>query len=662
MAVVRELITLLGTQFDDTGLKQYENGIKRVKEFAVATGAAIGVAFSIEKIAEFVQGLVDTGQEINLIDRQLRAMARPFDDINEAQEGVLATAQLLGERYKDVLLTFKEFYNEMRETNIPAEQIVKTTENIYKALQIGHASAEDIHATMELFDRSFKRGGMRSMGIGQLSDSGPKVLDILKEFFKTNEDGLRKLAKDGKITSEVIVQAFGQANAKLDAEHAKLPMTLRRAFNIIHNDMSKFVADIFKATEAFDWMGRTVIFVWERIKYSIKTVSDAVGGLTNLIRFLGILIAVTVGPAIIRTLVLATAQTVKWAIANAGLLIQWLAIGAAIFAVAIAIEDVVGWMQGRRSLIGTWVGPFDELAENFKKLDIFAGLRIFDDLMKGDWSKALEDLKILLGSVEAQVLAIGLAATGAFAAWKIFKTAQMVMEIFKVKAAVEAVGEAADATSKKMGGTKAPPGKSIIPEVGGKPGGLETFLFSGQVATAATAVVAGALAYKQAFEDEEGFFGEWKRAFRNQRFDWKGNKGTAPPPATPAPLEPVTGPATGPIVVPPAIANKGTGKKTLSFADWDKKSLSTALGLGRLSEGLPMLPPGAFGRPVGPTTNNIQPNFTQNVGGIIINAAMDGEQIGRAVSEKVGKLSEFQFNAFARDLQTSAPRVESASQ
>ena len=69
-------------------------------------------------------------------------------------------------------------------------------------------------------------------------------------------------------------------------------------------------------------------------------------------------------------------------------------------------------MQGKRSVIGTWVGPFADLAENFKKLDIFSGFRLFDDAMKGNWDAFVADWKIFVKDAPAEVLAITTAIGG----------------------------------------------------------------------------------------------------------------------------------------------------------------------------------------------------------------------------------------------------------
>ena len=168
MGAVRELITLLGTEVDTTGFEQYEAGIKRVKQLAFELGKTFGLVFTAEKVIEFTDELVNSGKEMNRIYAQLRVLARPMDDVDEAQKQIFETSQKLGVSYENVLDTYREFYGVMRESQVPQEEIVKTTDNIYKSLRVGRASAEQMTKTMEIMGNSFKRGYFRSVAIGGL--------------------------------------------------------------------------------------------------------------------------------------------------------------------------------------------------------------------------------------------------------------------------------------------------------------------------------------------------------------------------------------------------------------------------------------------------------------------------------------------------------------
>jgi hypothetical protein len=687
LAVVRELITLLGTEVDTSGFQQYEAGIARLKSLAINAAKFIGIAFSVDKIIEFADGLVTAGKEINKLSAQLKVIARPFDDMAAAQEKVFETAQRLGLSYRDVLATYKEFQNEMRETTVPANDIVAATENIYKTLQVSRISAEGMTEALDLFNRSFQRGSFRSVGIGRLQDISSKTFDVLADYFakeqhqnETREDMMRRLAKAGKVTAEAVVAAFSKANKQLDEEWSKVPQKLDKAFVKIYNDLSEVTARIYKMTDASVFMGRVVWNVWSTLRNGLKWLVDAVGGLENAIRLLGITLALVFGPKLLQMLAFATASLLRFVYTSWAAVLPWLGMAAAVAAVAVAIEDLVGWMQGRRSLIGTWVGPFKDLKENFKNLDIFAGFRTLKDIFTLDFEAFKKDFKILRESTEAEVLLI-VAAIGSIgiALFLLLPLIRGVRGAFKLltpavkETASAAKGEALPGTGGKttgkpgvvpevLPGTPGKPSVSVTPERNpwtGEPikitpaevgpgfmsriGGFTKNLVKGGLASLGFTlfdIAADKLVNEPALG--EGFIDRFRKGLSG------GIAGFVAEMLNPKEI--VTG--VGSLLPPTEVLPEQQKPKWQSDIE------------NYLNQPTTSVTPGAMGPPVAPTpvSTTVAPTFNQNIGGIRIETTLDAEQIAKVLGSRITAMTTDLFSSFTRDMQTTAPRVEAATQ
>ena len=687
MAVVRELITLLGTEVDTSGFQQYEAGIARLKSLAINAAKFIGIAFSVDKIIEFADGLVTAGKEINKLSAQLKVIARPFDDMAAAQEKVFETAQELGLAYNTVLATYKEFQNEMRETTVPANDIVEATRNIYKTLQVSRLSAEGMAEAMELFNRSFQRGSFRSVGIGRLQDISPRTFDVLAQHFEnlrqkgeSNEDMLRRLAKAGKVTAEEVVKAFAKANKQLDEEWSKVPQKLDKAFEKIKNDLTDVIARIYKMTDASVFMGRVVWGIWVTLRTGVKWLVDAMGGLESAINLVGIALVLVFGPKLIQMLAFATASMLRFVYTSWAAVLPWLGMAAAIAAVAVAIQDISYWIQDKPNFIGTWVGPFKDLKKNFAQLDIFAGFRTLKDIFTLDFEAFKKDFKILRESTEAEVLLI-VAAIGsiAIALFFLIPLIRGVRGAFKLltpavkETASAAKGEALPGTGGKttgkpgvvpevLPGTPGKPSVSVTPERNpwtGEPikitpaevgpgfmsriGGFTKNLVKGGLASLGFTlfdIAADKLVNEPALG--EGFIDRFRKGLSG------GIAGFVAEMLNPKEI--VTG--VGSLLPPTEVLPEQQKPKWQSDIE------------NYLNQPTTSVTPGAMGPPVAPTpvSTTVAPTFNQNIGGIRIETTLDAEQIAKVLGSRITAMTTDLFSSFTRDMQTTAPRVEAATQ
>jgi hypothetical protein len=681
LAVVRELITILGTEFDPKGVQEYERGIGRIKDIALEAAGAIGIVFSVEKIGEFIDGLLESGAEIKKIRAQIENVARPMDDVNAAMDRTFDIAQEIGVAYTGVADTFREFLQSSKDAKISQEELLGVTENVFKALKVDRATQEQQDRLFAIINRVDVIGKASPRMIGMLQNTSISSLRLLEQYFKTDEDGLRALAKAGKITFEEFTKALGTVSPDLEAKFAKVPWTVGRAWIYARNQLVLAAAEFLKVTRLSIIFGTALKRLTDLIVNMFKSFFQAIGGLKNAIEVLGIAMALVLGPRMLAYLIDMVAWMWRFTAANWAAVAPWIAMAAAVAAVAIAIQDLVYWIQGKPSLIGTWVGSFKDLKSNFANLDIFAGFRVFDDLMKGDWKKAIADLGIALTNTQAIVLELSATialVTAAFVGWNLLKFSGiigairgLINAIRGVKtAAVEAEVAVAAVEKGKAGaavgaGAAGAAGAGATAAKGGRTAGVLGWLGKAWIAyELGKAVIGNLTGPGDATEDQQPQIDEAKR----KREEW--NK--AHPGETPS-------------------AFGGLGRATEGGIKWLKDKLSYLTpGMGAAGEYLnpsyggarvdpktglfgtpgggglgvqPYVAPGALGPTVpGPTTNNDNKQITFNQSNSVNVQVQDDSGLAARIGKAMGDYAGEMFSGIARDLGRSSPRTEAATQ
>jgi len=205
---------------------------------------------------------------------------------------------------------------------------------------------------------------------------------LLERFYRTNYQGLQTLSKAGKITAQDLITAFGASNEELERRFRELPLTWNVAMTRIRNSLVNFAMQVVRASQGFSILAQVVMFAFTRIEWAVRRAIDFFGGLTNVVEVFqyALLVALAAG----------TAALIPFAAATLAALWPWLAIGAAIIAAGVALQDLVYWIQGKGSAIGALVGPFEDIQKQLKETfgfgegGIFSGLKLPEGTTK-DW-------------------------------------------------------------------------------------------------------------------------------------------------------------------------------------------------------------------------------------------------------------------------------------
>ena len=453
MAIVRELTTLLDFRVDEKGLNQYEAAANKLKEIGIGLGKLFGIVFAASKIFELADGLVHAGKEANILVYQLTRMARAGDDIGAAQQRLFQIAQNTGIEYTKALETYKEFLNESKELNVSQDQLLDTTENIFKALRLSAASPEAIQATMATFERSFRMGRMGRRQFGMLTQQAPDIVNALAEGLKLGEHGreqLEAMAKAGTLTAKVLIEGLGKPLAKLNADFAARPRKLGEAFNYAWNAAVQLSMQLWKLLSVNSQVAKGIIWLTDQVVKGLTTMTTALGGIGNVLQILEIALGVVFGPKLAMMLFKATIGMQAWTAATWKGVAANLAFAAGIVAAVVAITDIVSWVSGKKSFIGDFLGSFEDVMKYLKTAfvsdDFFAGFRGLVKLFQGDFKGALEEFKISIGDVNGllgDMLLIVIALTAGFAIWRVLKFFGLITAITSVAGAVTKVGTAA---------------------------------------------------------------------------------------------------------------------------------------------------------------------------------------------------------------------------
>lgn len=247
-------------------LRRDLQGVKREAAGALSgrqAEFAEGLRSARQQLAGLVAGFVSlrtVGRFAQLADEaaqlsgRLRLATRSQQDFARAQRDTFAISQ----RNQVALATTVDLYGRLaratQRLGLGAGQQSALTETILQAGRLSFASNEGLNAAIVQLGQGLSSGQLRGEELNSVLEQTPRlaqaIQDGLRELGVKGAEDLRKLAKEGALTPELIVQAIMTQQARLAEEAAQLPRTIAGTMTELSNAVLKFINDSSEANSA----------------------------------------------------------------------------------------------------------------------------------------------------------------------------------------------------------------------------------------------------------------------------------------------------------------------------------------------------------------------------------------------------------------------------
>lgn len=115
------------------------------------------------------------------------------------------------------------------------DSIVRFVELMNKSFQISGAETSERNAAMLQITQAIASNRLQGDEFRSILENAPMVMDALSKSLGVGHDQLKKLAKEGEITADVLIKAMFDAGEKIEEMYKTLPMTWERHWQKLKN-------------------------------------------------------------------------------------------------------------------------------------------------------------------------------------------------------------------------------------------------------------------------------------------------------------------------------------------------------------------------------------------------------------------------------------------
>lgn len=246
----------------DRSHRKISTGVQSIsKELALLRNAYIGLQAAMGAINS-AKGLAETADEVNNLRARIKLAVGEGELFNQMWVKVAETALRTNSSLEGTGTLFARIAEVGKDAGLSAqkaaEQSLAIVESINQAVQLSGGSAESAQAAVTQLIQGLQSGVLRGEEFNSVMEQAPRLARALADALGVTLGRLRAMAEEGKLSSDVVVNALkAQANT-LQQEFGTLPATIGRSVQNLSTAWSLFVDETDKANNVSGRIAGTI--------------------------------------------------------------------------------------------------------------------------------------------------------------------------------------------------------------------------------------------------------------------------------------------------------------------------------------------------------------------------------------------------------------------
>lgn len=238
----------------DTGQvagKKAQQGIKGVNEEIQRTARSASMGETMLKrflgAAAIGQALVMAGRTADAyadIVGKLRQVTTGERDLAAAKATTFNIAQRYYQNLDATVTLYGRATRALSEFGYGQKQAAELTSTIAAGLLVDRAGAAESASAILQISQALGAGALRGEEFNAVAEAAPSLMKALADSLGVPRGALKKMAEEGQLTIDVLVDAFTGEQAQLLAQKAsEVPLTIGRAWQQAKNDALRYVGE-----------------------------------------------------------------------------------------------------------------------------------------------------------------------------------------------------------------------------------------------------------------------------------------------------------------------------------------------------------------------------------------------------------------------------------
>lgn len=240
-------------------------GWKQFLEVAREVRATLAILAGIKLAVSFVSNITQAADAYTNMNSKIRTVVESEEELNRIREASYEIAQHTRSSMDSTITLFTRMTRATTALKLSEQQRLKITETITKAYALSGATVQESTNSIIQLTQALASGVLRGDEFNSVAEQGPIILELLSKSLGKTRGELRAFAAEGKLTSEVIVQAIMQGQSDIDTQFAQVSVTIEGAALRVVNAWQKWIGEVTTANNASRTIANSLTFLADNI-------------------------------------------------------------------------------------------------------------------------------------------------------------------------------------------------------------------------------------------------------------------------------------------------------------------------------------------------------------------------------------------------------------
>ena len=218
--------------------------LKSVADYGKLVGGQLGIAFATLGSAVSISHIIATADQMQNLASQIRLATSSTEQFHAVQTELRAIANEQRSSFDAVVDLYSNSQRSLSALGKSQQDVINFTRNMTMAMNVGGRSAQAQAAALTQLGQALASGVLRGDEFNSVAEQAHILMDLIAKEMGVTSNAIRDLAKDGKITADVVYNAVAKATDSLSAMSAKMPTTVSQALQVIKNEYNYLIDDI----------------------------------------------------------------------------------------------------------------------------------------------------------------------------------------------------------------------------------------------------------------------------------------------------------------------------------------------------------------------------------------------------------------------------------